>query len=109
VPGYAAPDQYQQQWNQEPVPAPAPIIQDGWQWDPAGQQWHPVGSTPEQWQAQQAAEQAEAQRVEQTQQVAPVADESLTEPIAAQPPAEERPIWEAEDPDDGNTQIRPPS
>ena len=102
VPGYAAPDQYQQQWNQEPVPAPAPIVQDGWQWDPAGQQWHPVGSTPEQWQAQQAAEQAEAQ------QAAPVDDVSLTEPIATQPPAEERPIWEADHGDDG-TQIRPPN
>lgn len=67
VPGYAAPDQYQQQWNQETAatgyaqPAAAePIVQDGWQWDPVGQQWHPVGSTPEQWQAQQAAEQAAA-------------------------------------------------
>src|SRR5205814_1727824 len=40
------------------IPAPEPIVQDGWQWDPVGQQWHPVGSTPEQWRAQQAAEQA---------------------------------------------------
>lgn len=55
VPGYAAPDQYQQQWSQ---PAAEPIVQDGWQWDPVGQQWHPVGSTPEQWRAQQAAEAA---------------------------------------------------
>jgi aquaporin Z len=71
VPGYAAPDQYQQQWNQEsavaapvaaqPAPVAEPIVQDGWQWDPVGQQWHPVGQTPEQWQAQQAAEQAAAQ------------------------------------------------
>ncbi|MGY2704540.1 MULTISPECIES: MIP/aquaporin family protein [unclassified Nocardioides] len=52
------PDQYQQQWNQETTTgytAQQPIIQDGWQWDPAGQQWHPVGQTPEQWRAQQAA------------------------------------------------------
>lgn len=55
TPGLAAPDQYQQQWNQ---PAADPIVQDGWQWDPVGQQWHPVGSTPEQWRAQQAAEAA---------------------------------------------------
>lgn len=55
VPGHAAPDQYQQQWNQA---ADEPIVQDGWQWDPVGQQWHPVGSTPEQWRAQQAAEAA---------------------------------------------------
>lgn len=59
VPGYAAPDQYQQQWNQEsPSAYVAPIVQDGWQWDPIGQQWHPVGQTPEQWRVQQAAEQA---------------------------------------------------
>ncbi|MBZ5740196.1 MIP/aquaporin family protein [Nocardioides mangrovi] len=71
VPGYAAPDQYQQQWNQDTaVAAPAasaaapvaePIVQDGWQWDPVGQQWHPVGQTPEQWRAQQAAEAAAQQ------------------------------------------------
>lgn len=58
LPGYAAPDQYQQQWNRETAAAAAPIVQDGWQWDPVGQQWHPVGSTPEQWRAQQAAEAA---------------------------------------------------
>ncbi|WP_081794993.1 MIP/aquaporin family protein [Nocardioides sp. URHA0020] len=104
VPGYAAPDQYQQQWNQETTPAAAaaPIVQDGWQWDPAGQQWHPVGSTPEQWQAQQAAEQAAAQPV------AAHDDVTLTEPIATQPPAEDRPIWEGHDGDSG-TQVRPPS
>jgi aquaporin Z len=95
VPGYAEPDQYQQQWNQETAPAPAPIVQDGWQWDPAGQQWHPVGSTPEQWQAQQAAEQAAA------------SEYVVEETIVVEEPAEERPIWEGE-PDDGNTQIRPP-
>jgi aquaporin Z len=96
VPGYAAPDQYQQQWNQE---QPAPIIQDGWQWDPAGQQWHPVGSTPEQWQAQQAAEQAAAR-----QSAAPAVDESYTEPIAVRPPVE----GDLGDDGDGGTQIRPP-
>jgi aquaporin Z len=58
IPGYAAPDQYQQQWSQPA--AEQPIVQDGWQWDPVGQQWHPVGSTPEQWRAQQAADAAAA-------------------------------------------------
>ncbi|MET1059906.1 MAG: MIP family channel protein, partial [Nocardioides sp.] len=77
VPGYASPDQYQQQWNQETAPAPAPIVQDGWQWDPAGQQWHPVGSTPEQWQAQQAAE---AQQAAQ-QAAEPAADYVVEETI----------------------------
>ena len=63
VPGYGAPDQYQQEWNQEnpAVQAEAqaaqaqaaqgqqahpwgtePIIQDGWQWDPYAQQWVPA-------------------------------------------------------------------
>lgn len=65
APGYAAPDQYQQQWNQEAAPAPEPIVQDGWQWDPIGQQWHPVGSTPEQWRAQQAAQEAAQREVDQ--------------------------------------------
>lgn len=86
LPGYAAPDQYQQQWNQEtqqtqPAYA-APIIQDGWQWDPVGQQWHPVGQTPEQWRAQQAAEEETAR--------------------ATQDPETEG------DPGDTGTQIRPP-
>ncbi|MEP9361862.1 MIP family channel protein [Nocardioides sp. CN2-186] len=94
VPGYAAPDQYQQQWNQETgaaagytqAPAAEPIIQDGWQWDPVGQQWHPVGQTPEEWRAQQAAEQA------------------------APPAAEEQsPGYPEGEAGDGGTQIRPPS
>ncbi|WP_246383865.1 MIP/aquaporin family protein [Nocardioides stalactiti] len=44
VPGLGAPDAFQQQWNQG-AQAPAaeqPIIQDGWQWDPASQQWIPA-------------------------------------------------------------------
>lgn len=98
VPGYAAPDQYQQQWNQEASasagyaqPAAAePIIQDGWQWDPVGQQWHPVGSTPEQWQAQQAAEQAAAAEA------------------ALQPEPEPTTQWPESEAGDGGTQIRPP-
>lgn len=49
VPGFGAPDAFQQQWNQQPgaqqgyaAPAEQPIIQDGWQWDPATQQWIPA-------------------------------------------------------------------
>ena len=84
VPGYAAPDQYQQQWNQEtPSAYAAPIVQDGWQWDPVGQQWHPVGQTPEQWRAQQAAEEQAARAAEQ--------------------PGPE------DEPGDGGTRIRPPA
>ncbi len=67
IPGYGAPDQYQQQWNQ-PVEehhhaqaggyadpgahaapqAEQPIIQDGWQWDPHAQQWIPAQQPPPQ-------------------------------------------------------------
>jgi aquaporin Z len=97
VPGYAAPDQYQQQWNQETTAgyaaqpaAPAPIVQDGWQWDPVGQQWHPVGQTPEQWRAQQAAEQEAAAQ--------PTPTESVPEQQS----------WPQGDIGGGETQIRPP-
>ncbi|WP_242665403.1 MULTISPECIES: MIP/aquaporin family protein [unclassified Nocardioides] len=103
VPGYAAPDQYQQQWNQDTSAgyaaqaaapaAPAPIIQDGWQWDPVGQQWHPVGQTPEQWRAQQAAEQ-EAAAAAAAQ---PVPTESVPE----------QQTWPGPEAGD-ETQIRPP-
>jgi len=108
VPGYASPDQYQQQWNQEPAP---PIVQDGWQWDPAGQQWHPVGSTPEQWQAQQAAEQAAAAQDAAAEPATEyVVEETIVvEEVTLQDPGEEPPIWESRDEGDGGTQIRPPS
>src|SRR6476659_7666921 len=76
VPGYGAPDQYQQEWNQEnpAVQAQAPvaqeqaqqaqqaqhaeqaqqagawgtepIIENGWQWDPQSQQWIPAQQQP---------------------------------------------------------------
>ena len=49
VPGYGAPDQFQQEWNQQAQEQAAweqePIIQDGWQWDHAAQEWKPL----EQW------------------------------------------------------------
>ncbi len=62
VPGLGAPDAFQQQWAQQPgaaapAPAPAPaeqpIIQDGWQWDPAAQQWIPAQQQPPAPQAEQ--------------------------------------------------------
>jgi aquaporin Z len=59
VPGYGAPDQFQQEWNQQAQEQAAweqePIIQDGWQWDHAAQEWKPL----EQWQ-QPAAPAAQA-------------------------------------------------
>jgi aquaporin Z len=48
VPGYGAPDQFQQEWNQGTATttteayAQEPIIQDGWQWDHAAQEWKPL-------------------------------------------------------------------
>ena len=85
--GYAASEQHQQQWDQEsPSAYAAPIIQDGWQWDPIGQQWHPVGQTPEQWRAQQAAAEEAARATEQST-------------------AEDDPG----DPGDSGTRIRPPA
>jgi aquaporin Z len=48
VPGYGAPDQLQQEWNQAttvaagaPTSDPEPIVQDGWQWDHEAQEWKP--------------------------------------------------------------------
>jgi aquaporin Z len=54
VPGYGAPDQFQQEWSQQTQEQTQeqaaweqePIIQDGWQWDHAAQEWKPL----EQWQ-----------------------------------------------------------
>jgi len=48
VPGYGAPDQFQQEWNQQAAAgtgtlvAQEPIIQDGWQWDHDAQEWKPL-------------------------------------------------------------------
>ena len=65
VPGFGAPNAFEQQWNQQTygqqtaqsqagqhVGQPQvqsqqqPIIQDGWQWDPAAQQWIPAQQQP---------------------------------------------------------------
>jgi aquaporin Z len=85
VPGYGAPDQFQQEWNQQATEQAAweqePIIQDGWQWDHAAQEWKPL----EQWQAAPPA------------QHTPTA---TTDPSVA-------PV-EQPDPGTGTTQIRPP-
>ena len=51
APGYGAPDQFQQEWNQQgtaqhptqhTATAQEPIIQDGWQWDHDAQEWKPL-------------------------------------------------------------------
>ncbi|GAA3817661.1 MIP family channel protein [Nocardioides panacisoli] len=49
VPGLGAPNAFEQQWNQQAYAQQAPeqpIIQDGWQWDPATQQWIPAQQQP---------------------------------------------------------------
>jgi aquaporin Z len=55
VPGYGAPDQFQQEWNQPGGVAVTqqhqtweqePIIQDGWQWDHQAQEWKPLEQWP---------------------------------------------------------------
>ncbi|HEY1118841.1 MAG TPA: hypothetical protein VGE43_14105, partial [Acidimicrobiales bacterium] len=89
------PDQYQQQWNQETSSSTtagygiAPIVQDGWQWDPVGQSWHPVGQTPEQWRAQQAAQEQAAQEQAAAPEPAPdpgAEPEDLGEQTRIRPP-----------------------
>lgn len=100
----SAPDQYQQEWNQPTSSSSsstsasssssyaeaAPIVQDGWQWDPVGQQWHPVGHTPEQWAAQQAAQLAAEEQAARQQAPAPSPEQQ----------------WPEGEPGDGGTQIR---
>jgi aquaporin Z len=88
VPGYGAPDQFQQEWNQQAAQEQAaweqePIIQDGWQWDHAAQEWKPL----EQWQPAAPA------------QPTPAPDPAP--PVEAAPPADP-------EPGTGTTQFRPP-
>jgi aquaporin Z len=89
VPGYGAPDQYQQEWNQQQTAQDQaaweqePIIQDGWQWDHAAQEWKPL----EQWQAP-----------------APPVQAAPVEPTPAPAPAP----TPAPDPGTETTQLRPP-
>ncbi len=91
VPGYGAPDQFQQEWNQQAQEQAAweqePIIQDGWQWDHAAQEWKPL----EQWQP--------APPAQATPETADPVHPSATDPAVA-PGEQPGPA--------GSTQIRPP-
>jgi aquaporin Z len=105
VPGYGAPDQYQQEWNQQTAQEQAaweqePIIQDGWQWDHAAQEWKPL----EQWQPPAPPVQAApAQPTPATPAVPPAA----TDPAVA--PAEQpQQGWSQPEPGTETTQLRPP-
>ena len=113
VPGYGAPDQYQQEWNQQQTAQDQaaweqePIIQDGWQWDHAAQEWKPL----EQWQA--PAPPVQAAPVEQAPAPAPAptpapAPAQPAQPIPPQPTPP--PVQQPPQPDPGTetTQLRPP-
>ena len=114
VPGYGAPDQYQQEWNQQQTAQDQaaweqePIIQDGWQWDHAAQEWKPL----EQWQA--PAPPVQATPVEPTPAPAPAtpAEPAPAQPTPPQatPPHQTPPAQQPPQPDPGTetTQMRPP-
>jgi aquaporin Z len=102
VPGYGAPDQFQQEWNQQAVEQAAweqePIIQDGWQWDHAAQEWKPL----EQWQPAPPAQTAQGSHVaapaqpsasahEPTTQINPLTPEPTPDPTPDPAPATEQP------------------
>ena len=105
MPGYGAPDQYQQQWN-EPVTAAAsaeaqPQSQE-WGQTSQSSQWGQPQWTPEQlaaWEAQQAHAQAQAQP-QRAQQWTP---EQIAAWQAQQAQSHQGPEGDAE-----RTQIRPP-
>jgi aquaporin Z len=95
VPGYGAPDQFQQEWNQQAQEQAAweqePIIQDGWQWDHAAQEWKPL----DQWQqpappAQASGPSHAAPSAHEPTQVVPRTPDPAQEPTppADQPPAQ---------------------
>lgn len=119
VPGYGAPDQFQQEWNQQAAQEQAaweqePIIQDGWQWDHAAQEWKPL----EQWQPAAPAQPEPAPQ--QVQPYTPTPAQPTYPAQSAQPeatdpavsPGEQPPqqTWPPQDPgaDGGTTQVRPP-
>jgi aquaporin Z len=115
VPGYGAPDQFQQEWNQQAHEQAAweqePIIQDGWQWDHAAQEWKPL----EQWQPAPPAQAAPAHS-----EPAPAAPAAPAEPAQAAPAQPETPVQPEptqitqitppadQPPADPNQQYRPP-
>ncbi len=108
VPGYGAPDQYQQEWNQQTAQDQAaweqePIIQDGWQWDHAAQEWKPL----EQW--QQPAPPAQATQVAPVEPVMPVQPTPVQPTPQATPPQPASPAQPPQpDPGTETTQLRPP-
>jgi aquaporin Z len=125
VPGYGAPDQYQQQWN-EPLTAAASAQTQSQQWGQTSQssQWGQPQWTPEQlaaWEAQQAHARSQAQP-QPTQPAQQPAQQWTPEQIAAwqvqqaqshqgqqpfQQPGQPS-AWPDDEGDAERTQIRPP-
>ena len=96
LPGYAAPDQYQQQWNQEAqAGSAAPITPAGWPGPPAAPPGPPGGHPPPPGRAPLGAEAAAAR--------ARAAEHPATEAVPEQLP------WPESEPGDGGTRIRPPA
>ena len=110
VVGVGATDQFQQEWNQQAAPGQAaweqePIIQDGWQWDHAAQEWKPL----EQWQP--PAPPAHAAPTEAAPaQAAPTQGTEPTRSTPIQPAPPVPPVEQPQQPDEGpeTTQFRPP-
>ncbi|MDP3893289.1 MIP/aquaporin family protein [Nocardioides sp.] len=109
VPGYGAPDQYQQQWNQgyppqggwqQGQPAQGQPPQGGWQQGQTTQQWPGV---PEQQQWQQPPPPAPPHQQAPQQWGAPQQPQEF-----GQQPGQNRPDQDWDDGEDGRTQIRPP-
>jgi aquaporin Z len=104
VPGYGAPDAYQQQWNQQQYAATPP--QAGQQWPPQPPHWqqqpqYPTGGQPPQQPGQQPGQQGWPQQP-QVQGAPPPQGQGWPQ---QQPPPQQ---WPGGD-DEGQTQVRPPT
>ena len=116
VPGYGAPDQFQQEWNQQDPQDPyAAYRAQGWEWDAAAQEWRhesqrPAAPAQQAWQqpeqGQQAWQPEQAQQAWQPEQQAP---QPNAQPGAEQQWQQPEPQqWPGTDQGESRTQIRPP-
>ena len=116
MPGYGAPDQFQQEWNQQDPQDPyAAYRAQGWEWDAAAQEWRhesqrPAAPAQQAWQqpeqGQQAWQPEQAQQAWQPEQQAP---QPNAQPGAEQQWQQPEPQqWPGTDQGESRTQIRPP-
>lgn len=102
--GYTQPDQFQQEWNQQQADTEhaawqqEPIIQDGWQWDHAAQEWKPL----EQWQPATPGSHAAA---DQTTATPAVSDPAVS---PGEQPDQRTEQWTQQTYGDDQTQYRNP-